>query len=79
MREIKIDPTWKKVLAPEFEKAYWESLTTFVREEYRTQTIYPAAQKSTAPPYPDASRWDVQALPRVLRGMHATSEAVAAV
>ncbi len=41
MSEVKIDPTWKKVLEPEFEKPYWEDLTTFVRDQYKKGTVYP--------------------------------------
>ena len=39
--DVKIATSWKKVLADEFEKAYFEKLITFVKEEYATQTIYP--------------------------------------
>ncbi len=38
---IKIDSSWHEVLRDEFEKPYWESLTAFVREEYRTTRCYP--------------------------------------
>jgi len=44
MKEVKIHPSWKKVLKPEFEKDYWNSLTDFVRNEYTTQTVYPSAK-----------------------------------
>ncbi len=40
--EVKIEESWKKVLAGEFEKPYFEELTRFVRNEYRNQTVYPA-------------------------------------
>lgn len=39
--EIKIDPSWKKVLNEEFDKEYFKKLREFVREEYKTATIYP--------------------------------------
>ena len=39
--DIKIEESWKRVLAPEFEKDYFIKLTDFVREEYRTNTVYP--------------------------------------
>jgi len=39
--DIKIEPTWKSRLESEFEKDYFVKLTQFVREEYRTKTIYP--------------------------------------
>jgi uracil-DNA glycosylase len=38
---VKIDPTWKSKLQPEFEKEYFLRLSEFVKEEYRTNTIYP--------------------------------------
>jgi uracil-DNA glycosylase len=41
MSEIKIDPTWKKALAEQFNEPYWNSLTSFVRDEYKTKKIYP--------------------------------------
>ena len=40
--DVKIEESWKKVLAGEFEKPYFEELTRFVRNEYRNQTVYPA-------------------------------------
>ena len=39
--EVKIAQDWKEILAPEFEKPYFEELTQFVREEYATHRIYP--------------------------------------
>ena len=45
MNEIKIDPTWKKALKPQFSEEYWIKLTTFVREEYQTKTVYPLGKK----------------------------------
>lgn len=41
MSDVKIDPSWKKVVADEFSKDYWLSLTDFVREEYKGKTVYP--------------------------------------
>ena len=38
---VQIEESWKQVLAPEFEKDYFVRLTDFVRQEYRTTTIYP--------------------------------------
>lgn len=38
-----IEQSWKKTLQPEFEKPYFKDLTTFVKEEYATQTIFPPA------------------------------------
>jgi len=44
MRDIKIHATWKVVLESEFQKPYWEPLTTFVRNQYASQTVYPPAR-----------------------------------
>jgi uracil-DNA glycosylase len=43
--DVRIEPSWKEVLAPEFEKPYFEALTDFVRHEYQTKTIYPPPAK----------------------------------
>ena len=43
--DVKIAESWKKVLSEEFEKAYFEKLITFVKEEYATQTVYPPGNK----------------------------------
>lgn len=43
MKEIKIDPSWKKALEKEFGKEYWETLTSFVRSQYLSSTVYPPA------------------------------------
>ena len=42
--EVKIEPSWHEVLKDEFEKPYFSLLTSFVRREYQTQTIYPPAK-----------------------------------
>jgi len=42
--EVKIEESWKPVLADEFGKDYFTGLTNFVRTEYKTQTIYPPAK-----------------------------------
>ncbi len=39
--EIKIEASWKQRLKPEFEKEYFARLVGFVKEEYKTSTIYP--------------------------------------
>jgi uracil-DNA glycosylase len=39
--DVKIDPSWKSRLNSEFEKDYFNRLSEFVKEEYRTKTIYP--------------------------------------
>ena len=42
--EVKIETSWKKLLADEFKKSYFKELTEFVRNEYKTQNIYPPAK-----------------------------------
>ncbi len=43
--DVKIEQSWKDVLAPEFEKEYFKQLTEFVRSEYLSgKTIYPEAR-----------------------------------
>ena len=39
-----IEKSWKERLENEFEKPYFKQVTDFVREEYRTKTIYPPAK-----------------------------------
>ena len=39
--EVKIDPSWKKHLASEFEKPYFAELAAFVKKEYQDGNIYP--------------------------------------
>ncbi|MBR4814708.1 MAG: uracil-DNA glycosylase, partial [Paludibacteraceae bacterium] len=41
--DVKIEPSWKAVLADEFEKPYFSLLTSFVRKEYQSTTCYPPA------------------------------------
>lgn len=43
-QNVKIEESWKAVLADEFEKPYFTELTEFVRREYQTTTIYPPPQ-----------------------------------
>ena len=40
---VRIDESWKTVLQPEFDKPYFERLTSFVRQEYASGTCYPPA------------------------------------
>ena len=40
--EVKIEPSWKKVLQSEFDKDYFQQLTEFVKAEYKTVTVYPS-------------------------------------
>ncbi len=39
--DVRIEPSWKAKLAGEFSKEYFVRLTDFVRQEYKTQTVYP--------------------------------------
>ena len=38
---VKIAPSWKSKLEPEFQKPYFEDLIKFVKDEYHSNTIYP--------------------------------------
>lgn len=42
--DVKIEESWKRLLAPEFESDYFKQLTDFVRNEYATQQIFPPAK-----------------------------------
>lgn len=42
--EVRIDESWKEVLQPEFDKPYFELLTSFVRSEYQTKQCFPPAR-----------------------------------
>lgn len=41
--DVKIEDSWREVLQPEFDKPYFELLTAFVRQEYRTHRCFPPA------------------------------------
>lgn len=41
--DVKIEPSWKQVLQPEFDKDYFAKLTEFVRDEYKTRLTFPPA------------------------------------
>jgi uracil-DNA glycosylase len=41
--EVRIEPSWQKILQTEFDQPYFEQLVKFVKEEYATQTIFPPA------------------------------------
>ena len=43
--DVKIDPTWKEHLSPEFAKPYFTNLISFVHDEYRKGTCYPPGKK----------------------------------
>ncbi len=42
--KVNIDESWKVQLQEEFIKPYFQQLTDFVREEYKTKTVYPPAK-----------------------------------
>lgn len=42
--DVRIEPTWKEQLENEFSKDYFVKLTEFVRQEYRTKTVFPPAK-----------------------------------
>ncbi len=42
---VRIDESWRKMLADEWDKPYFKELTDFVRQEYRTTTVYPPASR----------------------------------
>jgi uracil-DNA glycosylase len=39
--DVKIEPSWKEALADEFGKEYFQKLTEFVKDEYKSGTVYP--------------------------------------
>ena len=43
--DVRIEESWKRVLAREFEKPYFVGLTDFVRNAYRMGTVYPPPGK----------------------------------
>jgi uracil-DNA glycosylase len=44
MTDVKIDPTWKRALGPEFDKPYWKSMTKIIRDQYAAKAVYPSAK-----------------------------------
>lgn len=44
MADIKIERSWRAVLADQFDEQYFKDLTKFVRQEYSTGTIYPPGE-----------------------------------
>lgn len=42
--DVKIEPKWKSALAAEFEKSYFQDLTTSVKQAYVDRVVYPAPQ-----------------------------------
>jgi len=43
--DVRIEPSWKEKLAPEFEKLYFANLVDFVRKEYANTTVYPKGKQ----------------------------------
>ncbi|MBP9757012.1 MAG: uracil-DNA glycosylase [Candidatus Pacebacteria bacterium] len=41
MKDVKIEESWKRHLANEFNKEYFRNLSSFVRTEYQNVTVYP--------------------------------------
>lgn len=39
---VKIESSWKKALAGEFEKDYFKTLTGFVKKQYKKRTVFPS-------------------------------------
>lgn len=44
MKDVQIESGWKEVLRDEFEKPYFSNLREWVREQYKTSTVYPSAK-----------------------------------
>lgn len=44
LMDVKIENSWKAKLHNEFEKEYFNNLTSFVRQEYQTKQIFPPAK-----------------------------------
>ncbi|MCZ4410150.1 uracil-DNA glycosylase [Cryomorphaceae bacterium 1068] len=44
MSEIRLHPSWKAVLSDEFTEPYFQSLISFVKQEYASTKVYPPGQ-----------------------------------
>jgi uracil-DNA glycosylase len=45
MPNVRIESSWKKVLAPEFKKKYWKQVTQFVKQEIEEgKSVFPSPQ-----------------------------------
>lgn len=42
---VKIEPSWSERLASQWDMPYFRQLTDFVREQYRTRTVFPPGSK----------------------------------
>ncbi len=45
MMNVKIEPSWRERLASQWDMPYFRQLTDFVREQYRTRTVFPPGAK----------------------------------
>jgi uracil-DNA glycosylase len=43
--DVKIEPSWKSRLEQEFTKPYFQDLTTFIKNEYQSQTVFPPGKE----------------------------------
>lgn len=43
--DVKIAPSWKSKLEPEFQKPYFDDLIQFVKQEYQTNIVYPPGKE----------------------------------
>lgn len=43
--QVKIEPSWHRHLAAEFQQPYFRDLVTFIKEEYARYTVYPPASQ----------------------------------
>jgi len=43
--DVKISPSWKSKLEPEFGKPYFSQLTSFVKDEYKNHQIFPPGKQ----------------------------------
>lgn len=44
MKDVQIESGWKEVLSEEFEKPYFSNLREWVRDQYKSATVYPPAK-----------------------------------
>ena len=42
---VRIEPSWKQVLASEWEAPYFKQLTDFVRNEYMSRQVFPPGKQ----------------------------------
>ena len=42
---VRIEPSWNRVLASEWEAPYFKQLTDFVRQEYQTRQVFPPGRQ----------------------------------